>query len=637
MLQKIRDTTTGWIAVAIMALLIIPFAFWGINYYFSGGQEPVIASVNGVDIKLTQFQRAFSNYRLQMQALLGKSLTPEDEEFLKQQTLDKLVESELLNQITISAGLRIDDRQVMDAIKNIDVFHGEDGFNRQFYEESVLRLGMPPAVYEQQMRLDMMSEQLQSAIIESDFVTGQELQAALALENQLRDFTYTIIPVGRFRDSIQVTDGDIEQFYKQNSYLYIKPEVVKIAYLELTLDKLAADVTVNEDDLRGNYEANKADYAAEDQRKITRILIKTDEGASADETEKARTDAESFLAEIRSGKTFNDIAESHAGNTDSNFSINEFGFLGKGILEKEIDDVVSAMSVGDISDVIRSKSGFHIVKLEDIKGGMMNTFENSREAVARNYRNHQAEQQFFDLADQLGTLTFEHSDNLEIAAEATGLQIQESDWFDRQGSGEDGITSSAKVIEASFSEDVLSNGHNSDVLEITDRNLVVLRVIGHNPQATRPLEAVRENIIDDIKFTQAGRKSAELGQLVITDLRGGRNYSEIAGQYAIEWQTATDIRRDDESVNRAVLRTAFSLGQPADTSPAIGSVALGTGDFAVIAVQAVKKPDMENLSKEDIENARIQLETARAAASWLQYLQQLRANAEIILHRGRIQ
>ena len=636
MLQKIRDRTTGWVASAIMVLLIIPFAFWGINYYFSGGKEPVIATVNGVDIKLTQFQRTFSNYRVQMQAYLGKSLTPEDEENLKQQTLDKLIESELLNQVTRSSGLRIGDQQVKEAIKNIDVFKGEDGFNKQFYEESVLRLGMPPAVYEQQMRLDMMSEQLQSAIVESDFITSQELESALALENQLRDINYTIIPIDRFRDSIQVTDGDIEKFYKENSHLYVKPEMVKIAYLELTLDKLAADVVVNEDDLRAYYEANKAEYAVAEQRKVTQILVKTGEDASEDEIEKARAEADSILAEIHSGKTFNDIAEAYDKNTDTNFSINEYGFLSKGILQKEVDDVVYSMSIGDISDVIQSKQGFHIVKLEDIKGGVMNTFENSREAVEKNYRNQQAEQQFFDLADQLGTLSYEHSDNLETAAEATGLQINESDWFDRQGTGA-GITSSSRVVDASFSEDVLINGHNSDVLEITDRDLVVLRVVGHNPEAIRPLEEVREDIIKDIKFTRAGEMSASLGQQVINELRSGKDYSLIAEEHDIEWQTATDIKRDNDSLNRAVLRTAFSLGQPVDTTPVIGGIALGTGDYAVIAVRTVKKPDMENFKKVDIENTRIKLETARAAGNWQQYLQQLRADADITLYRDKIQ
>jgi peptidyl-prolyl cis-trans isomerase D len=266
----------------------------------------------------------------------------------------------------------------------------------------------------------------------------------------------------------------------------------------------------------------------------------------------------------------------------------------------------------------------------------MNTFKNSREAVEKDYRYHQAEQQFFDLADQLGTLTFEHSDTLETAAEVTNLQIQESDWFDRDGITE-GLTSSSRVIEASFSEDVLVNGHNSDVLEITDRELVVLRVIGHNPKAIRPLAEVREDIIKDFIFTQADKKSADLGQQIITELRNGAEFSVIAEQHHVEWQTAKDIKRDDDSLNRAVLRTAFSLGQPVDVAPVIGGISLGTGDYAVIVVQSVKKPEIESLEEEVVENTRIQLETARATGSWQQYLQHLRANADITLFRDRIQ
>lgn len=636
MLQDIRDKTTGWVAGLIMAILIIPFAFWGINYYFSGGKEPVVATVNGVDIKVTQYQRAYSSNRLQMQSYLGKSLTPEDEEYLKKQTLNRLVDSELLKQTTTSANLRISDQQVTDTIKNIDVFKGEDGFNRQFYEESVSKLGMPPAVYEQQMRLDMMSEQLQSAIIDTDFVTDRELDATLSLEKQLRDITYTIIPADRFRDSLQVTDSDIKKFYKSNSQLYVKPEMVKIAYLELTLDNLAAGVNVNEDDLRAFYETNKANYAEKEQRKVTQILIKTGENASQDDIEEARAKAEAILAELHSGKTFKDIAEANAKNTDTNFSFNEYGFVSKGILQKEVDDAVFSMSVGDISDVIRSKEGFHILKLEDIKGGAMNTFENSREAVEKDYRHQEAEQQFFDLADRLGTLSYENPDNLETAAEATGLQVQESDWFDRNGSKE-GITSNSKVVDSSFSEDVLDNGHNSDVLELTDRDLVVLRVIGHEPQSIRPLEEVRDDIIKDIKFTESGKKSAGLGQQVINELHSGKDFSALAAEHDIKWQTATGINREDDSVNRSVLRTAFSLGQPTGSKPVVGGVALGTGDYAVIAVQAVKNPDIEDMKTKDIDNARIKLEAIRSAQDWQQYMQQLRADADITLYPDKIQ
>lgn len=637
MLQTIRDKTTGWIATAIIVLLIIPFAFWGINYYFSGGKEPVVASINGKDIKLTQFQRTYSNYRLQMQNRLGKALGPQDEEFLKQQTLNKMIESELLNQITLSSGLYASNEQVRETIKNIDVFKSEDGFNRDYYQQSIMRLGMTPAQYEQQMRLDMISEQLQSAIIESEFATKYEVENVANLINQKRDLAYTIIPTDRFKDTIEVSDADIQKYYDENTHLYISPEQVKVAYIELNLNKLAQEVKVNEDDLKAYYESNIAKYKSDEQRKVTQILIKVeDENATDAKLAKAKAEAEKILDEIHSGKTIKDITKEYTDNKNTDFSVTEYGYLSKGVLQPEVDEEAFAMQVGDISDVIKSKIGFHIIKLEDVKGGKMNTFTSKRDEVEKDYRKKMAEQRFFDLADQLGNLAYEHPDSLDVAAEETGLSVQETGFFSKNGE-KSGTFANPKVISASFSEDVLTNRLNSDLLELSDRDLVVLHVIDHKAQKRRPLEEVREDVIKDVKFAEASKQAHELGQQIISDLRAGKDMSTIAGERGIKWKNAVDINRDDISINRSVLRKAFSIGIPGDNKPVFGGESLGTGDFAVIAVQAIRDPEPGSIKDKEIDKISIQLFSANAGASWQQYLNELKANAKIILHKDKIE
>lgn len=637
MLQNIRDKVTGWLATAIIALLIVPFAFWGINYYFTGGQETAVATVNGEDISYSEFQRVYANYRIQMQNRLGRTLGPDDEDFLRQQILDRLVESRLLNQVTQEAGLRVSDVQVRETIKNIDVFKEGDRFNKDFYQQSVLRLGMPPALYEEQMRFDMMSEQLQSAIVESAFVPSQEAEFVARLTHQQRDFAYSVIPADRFRDTIEVTDSDIEKFYKENPDLYTKPEQVRIAYIDLSLEQLAKSITVDEEDLRNYYQTNKAAYDSEEQRKVTQILIKADdENISDEKLAQAKAGADKILDQIRAGKTFEDIAKDHADNKDTDFSLSEYGFLAKGIHQPEVDESAFAMQTGEVSDVIRSKLGFHIIRLEDIKGGMMNTFENSRDEVERDYRNKQAEQRFFDLADQLANLAYEHPDTLEIAAEETGQRIQESELFDRNSTGE-GITANPKVISASFSDDVLTNRHNSELIEISDRELLVLRVIEHAPRAVRPLEEVREAVINDIRFAEASNRAYETGQRIIDALKSNNNLTMVANQENIEWTDATDVKRDDVSVNRSILRYAFRMPQPRNDEPGIGGVSLGTGDYAVIVMQAVRDPEPDSIKDTEIEQTRRQLFSNHAAASWQQSLEQLKADASITLYRDRLQ
>ena len=636
MLQIIRDKTTGWIAVAIVVLLIIPFAFWGINYYFTGGQEPTVASVNGEDIKLSRFQRTYSNYRLQMQNLLGKPIGPDEEELLKRETLDKMVDSEILNQVTRSAGLRVSNEQVKNTIKNIDVFKDDTGFNREYYQQSIMRLGMPPALYEEQMRLDMMSEQLQSAIIESEFVTDFEVENTLQLENQKRNLTYTIISADRFRESVEVTDTEIQKYYNENTYLYTNPEQVRIAYIELNLENLAAEVEINEDELRSYYEENKSRYDSEEQRKVTQILLKAEDTATAEEKEKAKTEAEKILGQIQNGKTFAEIASEYTDNTIKNFNISEYGFLGKGILQPEVDEAVYTMSIGDISDIIESRLGYHIVKLEDIKGGEMNTFENSREDVEKDYRHKQAEKRFFDLADQLATLAYEHPDTLEIAAEDTGLSIQETGLFGRDGT-DDGITANAGIISTSFSDEVLAGQHNSEVIELTDRQLVVLRVTEHIPQAKRPLEEVREYVIKDIKFAEAGKKAHTLGQQILAEIEAGKAIETIAEEMDITWIQADEITRDDVTVNRSILRSAFSMGIPEENKPVYGGVSLGTGEYVVVGVTSVSDPDPESIKENKREDLKFRLFSAKAAYDWDQYLDELKSGSRVVYNRERLE
>lgn len=626
MLQTIHDKTSGLIATAIMLLLIIPFAFWGINYYFRGGKEPDVATVNGKEIKLNQYQRTYENFRSQMQATLKKPLTTADESFLKDETLRRMVDTELVHQTSVDSGIRVSDNQVRDAIKGINVFSGENGFNKEFYEQTVSRLGMPPAQYEHQMRQDMMSEQLQSAIVESEFATPLEIDTAARLINQQRDFKYTIIETRPLIDTVQVSDAEISDFYKQNSSLYKKPEEIKIAYLLLDMADLEKDVQVTDADLKAYYEENKGNFDKPEQRKITQILIKTDK-KSDKEIKQATQEADKISAEIKSGKTFDDIAKEYAANKQIDFNLTELGFANKGALPKEVDKVAFSMNKGDVSDVIKESVGLFIIRLDDIRGGTTNSFESSRDDVEKAYRKKQAEQRFYDMADQLGTLAYEHPDSLDAAAQATGLTIKQSDYFSRNASGDE-LWKNRKIVDAGFSDDVLNNGHNSDAIELSDQKLVFIRVVDHTPESVKPLNEVRDTVINDVKSTKARKQVQETGDKIMADLKSGKDIATVSTTYDVKFADADGVKRDDISVNRSVLRNAFKV---TDTkgSDGITGVSMGTGDYAVIVVTAIKNPDPDTVKQKKLEEIGKQMEAARSTVSWQEYIDTLKANADI--------
>lgn len=631
MLQIIRDWTTGWLATAIVALLIIPFAFWGITSYF-GATEPVVASVNDEKIKLTQFQRAFNLYRQQLQTLLDQDIDIDDEA-VKRQALNRLIDSILLEQATRDSGLRVSDNQVLETIMGIEAFRTEDGFNRAYYEQTVLRLGMQPAAYEQQMRQDLSAAQLQSAVIESVFVSDEEAVLAARLQNQTRDFKYTLISARDIREELEVSEEEIREYFEKNKERYATPEKVRIAYIELSVDKLAEEVPVDEQSLQDYYASNKADFDEKEQRKINQLLIKIDENDTDADIEAAREKAVKIRQAIDEGKTFKDITEEYT--DDPSFSFTEYGFMLKGVLPEPVDEAVFALEPDGVTDVVQSEKGFHIIELVDMKGGVLNTFENNRAEVEAAYRKSLAEEQFFEQADRLAVAAYEHPETLEVAADETGLPIQTSELFSREGT-EEGLTSREEITSASFAEDTLQDGLNSEMLELSDTHLVVLRVGEHQPESIPPLEEVREEVVSDIKFARGGELARDKGEFILESLREGKDFSTVADQHAVEWKEATEVKRDDVSVVRAILRKAFSMGGSGSDLPVYDGVALGTGDYAVIALESVQTPSADSLDEETIQQVKTELQESRSANAWSEMVQQLRKEADIEIYEDRI-
>ena len=268
MLNLIRERATGWVAGVIVGLLIISFSLWGVSSYFGQGGDVVVAKVNGSDIKMRSYQRAFYNLRQQMQKVFKTTLTETEDAFIKNEALKRLVEAELLNQVVADIGLQVSDKDVRESIKTLQLFQGEKGFDKVIYERGISSLGMTPVAFEHKMRLDMLSDQLQSALAESVFVTSEEASRIASQRGQKRDIAYTILNTDSHKDSISVSEEDIKQYYEDHRQQYLEPEQVKIAYIDHDIKNLAKKASVTEDALRAHYENNREDYDVEEQRQI---------------------------------------------------------------------------------------------------------------------------------------------------------------------------------------------------------------------------------------------------------------------------------------------------------------------------------------------------------------------------------
>lgn len=644
MLGTIRDKASGWIAGIIVGALIISFAFWGVSSYFGGG-DIFVATVNGSEIKYQTFQRAFYTLRQQMQSVLGgDALSLEEEEFVKEQTLQKLVDTELVNQIIKDNGLRVSNAKVVETIKNLEFFKGENGFDRLKYERAVTSMGMDPVYFEAQLRMDLLSEQLQAGLSDSLFVLDSELNDVLKLKSQTRDLTYASLNLASFiDDTSEVDDSEIEAFYKANPAKFVDPEKVKIAYLELDVKELAKTIETDEESLRAYYADNKDTYDVVEQRSITKLFVQTAEEdadnklkeGSEEEKAKAKATIESALAMVKEGKTFEEVLEKYTTEGKGALQFSEHAFMSKGILEKEVEEFLFGSDEGAVSEVIETKKGFNIVKVGEIRGGPKNVYEKVAEQVEYDYRQSQAELQFFELSDQLTNLSYEHSDTLEVAAEAIGIEIVETDFFSRDSVSE-GVLSMPKVISSSFDAELISSGRNSDAIELSDNHIVVLRVLEHQVAKTKALEDVREEVVAAIRLEQAAKKIGEASDAIVKQLESGVSTDAVTSDVKLEWSSVEKTKRDNVEVNRSVLRNAFQVGIPAD-KPIVTSNRLGSGDYSIIIVTAVHDGE---IAEEEDDNLRkstdLELRRTRGTNEWQQFIKNAKSNADIILYKENI-
>ena len=631
MLAIIRDKATGWIAGVIVGLLVISFAFWGVSFYSGQAGELNVAKVNDVDISFQSFQRSFSQLRKQMQSVLGDSLSLEEDTFIKNQTIEKLIESELINQLVIDSGLNVTNEKLVESIKNIEFFRNEEGFDRIKYERSINSIGMASSIFEAQLRMDLLSEQLQAGFFETTFILEPELENILRLESQSRDITYTILSLPSFIEDGEISDSDIDTFYQANPSLFTQSEQVKIAYLELNVKELAKDIETNEEVLRNFYNDNKGDYDVVEQRSVRKLFVKTGEKATNENKTKAEAVITSVLELVNEGKDFEEIVKQSAGET---LEFSEHIFMSKGIMGKEIDEFLFNSEEGAVSKVIETKEGFNIVKVVEIRGGSENKYENSAQKVKEDYKNKQAELQFFELSDQLTTLSYENSDNLEIAADAIGKEIINTDYFARDNDLE-GLLSDPLIISKSFDPELIRSGNNSDAIELSDNHIVVLRVLEHKEAATKPLDDVRDEVIASIRLKLAREKINETGDRIVAELKSGINPESVISHSGIEWTTTEKVKRDDMFINRAILRSIFEAGKPNSDEPIITSQRLGSGDYAIIVILNAYDETLE-VDEELKKTTDLKLRRILSTNEWQDLLRDVRNNTNIRIFNENI-
>lgn len=633
MLQEIRERAQGWVAWAIVILITIPFAFWGVDSYFGGGAEPVVASVNGSEITERAFNQNVNRTRVQLRDRLGDAYDPAlfDDQRIREQVLERMIRETLLLAESEAMGLRTSDQAIRAAVLSEPAFQQDGAFSNAQYQR-VLRLqGLTPAAYENSLRSELLISQLPRAIRETAFVTDTLAERSASLVHQRRSLAFATVPRASFEASVEPpTDAAIAAYYDEHSEQFATPEQVRVSYLLLDAAELSApDEGVDEASLREQYELRLDEFTAPEERQVRHILLSVPADADQAVLDKTRERLQAIQQRLAAGEPFATVAAEVSEDPGSASQGGGLGWIGRGALDPAFEQAVFALEPETLSEPVRSRFGYHLVEVLAARGGEPKPFESVKDELIADLSSGSAEGIFFEQAEQLATLTYESPDSLIPAAETLGLEVQLSDWLDR--SGGEGIFANPRVVAAAFSEEVLALDNNSVLLEPDPEALqaLVLRVAEHREPSVRPLAEVRDEIVALLETQQAAEAAEAAAEAVVARVKGGQPLAAAAEGFDVV--NAGKIDRTAVGTPSEVTQLAFSLPRPTvNEDQSVGSTsASDSADAFVVVVTEVEDGDPTQLEEAELEAEARMLTRALAIADVDAVLAAMKAQAKI--------
>lgn len=619
MMERMREGANSiWVKI-ILGLIILSFVFAGVGSYLAGSGNQFAAKVDGQEISQREFEMAYQNERNRMQSQLGDYFStlmgdPAYVQQFRRNVLDRMVNDLLIQQRAEELGMRISDTQVRQTILSMPEFQRDGAFDNEQYNMLLRRAGMTPDMFAESMRTDLLRQQFLIAIQGSDFALSNELTALTKLEQQQRDIRTLTLNVAEFTKNVDISDDEAKAFYEQNPQMYMRPDQVKAAYIELSGDNLKNTLTVSDEDAKAYYEEHKSKFGTAEQRLARHILV---QGKGSE----AKAKAEQLLAQLKSGADFAELAKTSSDDTFSGQEGGKLDWFERGVMDPAFEEAAFALQKGDISDVVESDFGYHIIKLDDIKAPQVKAFADVRDEILAEVREQRAAEAFYDLQTALAEKAFEMPDSLEDAAEAVNAKVQTTDFISQ--SDAPGVLANPAVLQALFSPEVREDGLNSDVIEVGPEHIVVVRVNDSRDEMVLPFEDVSEKVKQQLAVQKGEEQAQAKADALLASLRDGK--TEMLAEDGLAFSASKTISRMGE--DRMIAQEAFALAKPQDGKSVYGVTRDAEGNILLIALDKVIEADVSSGATDN--QLATQLEQMLAQQDVMATLQVLRDTSEV--------
>ncbi|WP_417879177.1 peptidylprolyl isomerase [Vibrio sp.] len=573
MMDRLREGVNGIAVKIILVLIILSFVFAGVGSYLVGGGSTTAAKVGNTTIDRGAFEQAYQNERNRMQSQMGDyfSTLMGDQQYVqtfRKSVLDRMINDVLLEQYAQSLGLRVSDDQVSQLILTMPEFQSNGKFDQDIYAATLRRAGFSADSFAEYLRKDLLKNQVISAVQNSEFTLDNEVEQQSKLLTQTRDIQTITLNVSDFANKAQVTDEELQSYYKMHSDNFERPEQMKVAYVELSAEQLKKSIQVTDEDAQAYYQEHLNKYSTKEQRKVRHILIKDDQ-VKADE----------ILAKLKAGEDFATVAKENSEDVGSAKQGGDLGWIEKGVMDPAFEEAAFSLAEkGDISDVVKSDFGYHIIQLEDEHPPEAKPYSEVATEIKSELLDEKAVDQFYKLQTELESVAFESPDSLDESAKVVGQKIQTTDFISQADAPE--VLKVPAVAQALESADVKKEGMNSDVLEIAPEHVIVVRVNEVRDETLLPFEEVKDQVSAHLLATKGEQNALDLASKVVTSLQKGDESVLTDNQLSFA---------DEQNIDRRspLAQDVFALPHPEDGSATYGQTKDDQGNVVIIKLNKV--------------------------------------------------
>ena len=616
------------IMMFLMFLLIIPaFVLVGVDGYRRlNGDGAAVAKVASYSITQAEWDAAHKNevdrLRASRPELDAKMMDSAEARYV---TLERLVRERVMSEAVNSSLLPITDARLARELQQIPAIASlkkpDGSFDRERYEQIAASQGLTTAGLEARIRQDLSLRQVESGLSGTAFAPKAVADMALNAFFERRDVQVARFSPADFAAKVQTSDADIEVFYKANSALFQAPETADVQYLVFDLEAVKKSMSVPQADVRTYYEQNIARLQSKEERRASHILISASKDMPSAEREKAKAQAQDVLDKIKAKPdSFAQLATKFSQDPGSAAKGGDLDFFARGAMVKPFEESAFALKKGEISGLVESDFGYHIIRLTDIKTPAAPSFESLREKLEAELKTQQAQRKFAEQAEVFTNAVYEQADSLQAAADRLKLNIQSANGVPKSpGRGAAGPLANAKLLAALFSADTIEKKHNTEAIETGPSQMLAARINKHYPARTRPMDEVKAEVKDRLLQSRAQELAKKEGEAKLADWKKQADEGKLGA--------TTVLGRDQAAPGMSpVLMDAIMR---ADTSvlPAWVGVDLGAQGYAVARVNKVAARNAPPPSVADQERG--QMARWLAGAEWDAYYEVLKKRFKV--------